>query len=71
MIESAAFAVTVVAAIVYLIAELLEFGLWRRRRRERLQQFLDRPPGLGDTWPDDRREEAEENWRQMLEDRES
>lgn len=64
MIEAFLFGVPFVAALVYLVVEALELNIWWRKRR-----VPDDPPrpGLGDTWPEHRRDEAAEEWERALE----
>jgi hypothetical protein len=47
---------------VYLVIEIFDFKIWWNKRK----QPPERKPGLGDTWPDERRAEAEDRWRKML-----
>jgi hypothetical protein len=64
MIEAALIGVPFVAAIVYLVVEFFDLKIWWNKRRH--PEPPKRPPGMGDTWPEHRRAEAEERWRKMI-----
>lgn len=64
VLEAALVGIPLVAAIVYLVVELLDLKVWWNRRRN--PERPERPPSLGDTWPSERRTEAEDTWRKML-----
>lgn len=68
MIEAALLGVPFVAAIVYLVVEIFDFKIWWNKRRH--PEPPERKPGVGDTWPDHRRAEAEDRWRKMLDEKE-
>ena len=77
MIEAALIGVPFVAAVVYLVAEWFIFRTWLNKRKQpppgEPQSWHwkpgDRPPQrpIGDTWPDDKRADAEDRWRKALE----
>jgi len=65
MIEAAVLGVPFIAAVVYLVVELADLKIWWNKRK-RPPEPPKRKPGVGDTWPDDRRAEAEDDWHDML-----
>jgi hypothetical protein len=62
MTEAIVLGVPLVAAIVYLVVELAELNIWWRKRK----QPPKRPPGVGTTWPQPARADAEHEWRKAL-----
>jgi hypothetical protein len=66
-IEATSIVVCLVAAVIYLVIEVFDLRVWWCRRRTPPDP-PKRPPGIGETWPEDRREEAEEHWRRMLDE---
>lgn len=68
MIEGIVVVITVTAAVVYLVVEGFELKiLWRKRRTP--EPPREHPPGLGDTWPDERRVEAADEWERAFEEK--
>jgi hypothetical protein len=63
MIEAAVLGVPFIAAVVYLVVELADLKIWWNKRKKP----PERPPGIGTTWPQHRRAEAEKEWRRALE----
>ena len=68
VVEAVVLGVPFVAAIVYLVVEIFDFKVWWNRRRNPPQapKRKTKTKPLGDTWPDEAREEAKDKWREML-----
>lgn len=69
MIEGIVVGVPLIAAIVYLVIEVLDLKVWWNKKRIPPEEPPPAPGGVGETWPDNRRAEAEEEWRKLLEER--
>jgi hypothetical protein len=74
MIEAAVLGVPFIAAVVYLVVELADLKIWWNKRRNSAPSSFHKgdDPGarhrpIGDTWPQRRRAEAEEEWKKALE----
>jgi hypothetical protein len=69
-VEVASIVVCLIAAIVYLVVEVFDFRIWWNKRRTPKVPSWKRKSEVkprGDTWPDDKRDEAEVEWRKALE----
>lgn len=65
MVEGFVVGVPLIAAVVYLVIEVLDLKIWWNKKRTP----PDEPPspgGVGETWPEHRRAEAEDEWRKLF-----
>lgn len=63
-----AFGVTVLAAVVYLLLEVLDGRRWWRQRRQPPARRGPRPQR--ESWPEGAQADAEQSWARMLDDKE-
>jgi hypothetical protein len=67
-VEATLLGVPFIAAVIYLVVEILDFKIWWNKRRQP-KPPPEYAPRMKDTWPDYKEMECADEWERMLEDR--